>query len=220
MQRHELRQTGALALSQQMRLSLHLLHMDGDRLRRRLRYEVSVGAGLALSDLAEPAPSVSARQALLAQVGLLRLDADQARIARGLVHCLDDHGWLSDPLPEIAGWLGCPPAMIEALLPRLQTLEPAGVFARSLPEHLRLALQARNRYDPMIAALLERLDLAAAADLPGIAALCGCDTEDAADMLADLRGLAPCPLSDQPPLPPPELELDAQGGLHHLLHPN
>ena len=64
--------------------------------------------------------------------------------------------WCMQRLAEVAQWLDCAPEAIDALLPRLQTLEPTGVFARSLAEHLRLCLQARGRYDPMIAALLGR----------------------------------------------------------------
>lgn len=216
MQRQEQRQTGGLSLSQQMRLSLSLLRMGGGRLRRRLRYEASVSPFLVLADELETPAVVTARQALLDQVGLLRLRPDEAAIARGLVHCLDDRGWLADPLAEVAGWLGCAPEAIEALLPRLQALEPPGVFARSLSEYLRLALQARGRFDPMIATFLDRLDLAARGDLGAIAAHCGCDLEDAAGMLADLRALAPCPLSDDTALAPPELEVSSEGTLRHV----
>lgn len=216
MQRQEPRQIRGLSLSQQMRLSLEVLRMDGARLRRRLRHEAAANPLLALSAGPEPAAVVSGRQALLEQVGLMRLGPEEARIARGLVHCLDERGWIADPLPEIAGWLSCSAAAIEALLPRLQGLEPPGVFARSLAEHLRLGLEAAGRYDPMIATLLDRLDLAAAADLAAIAGHCGCDLEDAAGMLEDLRRLAPCPLSDDPAPAPPELELTPKGELRWI----
>lgn len=198
-----------------MRLSLDLLRMDGGRLRRRLRLEAARNPCL---ELVEAPEVIGPRQALLAQVGLMRLTAAEADLARALVHCLDDHGWLCDPLPEIAGWLGLPPARIEALLPRLQQLDPPGIFARDLAESLRLQLQARDRFDPMIARLLERLDLAAAGDIAAIAAHCGCDAEDAAGMLADLRALAPWPLAEGPPAAPPELELGADGTLRHIGH--
>jgi RNA polymerase sigma-54 factor len=214
-QRAEQRQVRGLALSQQMRLSLDLLRMDGGRLRRRLRLEAARNPCL---ELVEAPEVIGPRQALLAQVGLMRLTAAEADLARALVHCLDDHGWLCDPLPEIAGWLGLPPARIEALLPRLQQLDPPGIFARDLAESLRLQLQARDRFDPMIARLLERLDLAAAGDIAAIAAHCGCDAEDAAGMLADLRALAPWPLAEGPPAAPPELELGADGTLRHIGH--
>lgn len=215
-QRAEQRQVRGLALSQQMRLSLDILRMDGGRLRRRLRLEAACNPCLELN---EPPEVIGPRQALLVQVGLMRLTAAEADLARALVHCLDDHGWLCDPLPEIAGWLNVPPARIEALLPALQGLDPPGVFARDLAESLALQLRARGRFDPMIARLLARLDLAAAGDIAAISAHCGCDAEDAGGMLDDLRALAPWPLAEGPPAAPPELELAADGSLRHLFQP-
>ncbi|RQP07051.1 MAG: RNA polymerase subunit sigma-54 [Paracoccus sp. BP8] len=209
MQNQQQRQIRGLALSQQMRLSLDLLHMGGARLRRRLRLEAARNPCL---ELVETPEALTARQALAAQIGLLRLTRHEADLAQALVHCLDERGWLADPLPEIAGWLAVPAARIEALLPVLQGLDPPGIFARDLAECLRLQLRARGRLDPMIERLLQRLDLAASGDLAAIRAHCGCDAEDAAGMLADLRALSPFPLSeDMTPPMAPELELTADG---------
>lgn len=208
--RQEQRLVRGVALSQQMRQSLDILRMDAGRLRRRLRLEAARNPCLVLTEVPDdPTP----RQRLLGQVGLLRLPVADTDLARALVHCLDDHGWLADPLAEIAGWLQVPPQRIEALLPRLQGLDPPGVFARDLAESLRLQLQARGRYDPVIARLLGRLDLAASGDIGAIAAHCDCDLEDAEDMLADLRALSPHPLAGHTPLPPAELELTPGGTL-------
>lgn len=216
-QRAEQRQVRGLALSRQMRLSLDILRMDAGRLRRRLRLEAARNPCLELTEAPEV---IGPRQQLLARIGLMRLGRGEAELARALVHCLDDHGWLCDPLPEIAQWLGVAPARIEALLPRLQRLDPPGVFARDMAESLRLQLQARGRFDPMIARLLGRLDLAAAGDLAAISAHCGCDAEDAGGMLEDLRALAPWPLAEDPPAAPPELELAADGSLRHPGQPD
>ena len=87
-QRAEQRQVRGLALSQQMRLSLDLLRMDAGRLRRRLRLEAARNPCL---ELVEAPEVIGPRQALLAQVGLMRLTAAEADLARALVHCLDDH---------------------------------------------------------------------------------------------------------------------------------
>lgn len=209
-----LRQVQGLALSRQMRLSLDLLAMDRGRLGRWLRLQGARNPALAPLETPQ---SVSERQELAARIGLLRLSPEEARVAGELVHCLDDRGWLSDPMEEIARWLETSPAVLEALLPRLQELEPAGVFARGLAEQFRLQLQARGRFDPMIARLLDRLDLAASGDLAAVAALCGCDREDAAEMLADLRALPPHPFTGEAPPPvPPELEIAPDGAVRSL----
>lgn len=208
------RQVGKLALSQQMRLSLSVLRMDSGRLRRRIGLELARNPALACLDPDRLARDDGPRAALAAQVGLLRLPPERMRIARELVHCLDERGLLADPLAEIAGWLGTTPAVLEDLLPLLRQLDPPGVFARDIAECFRLQLRARNRLDPWIDRLLGRLDLVASGDLPAIAAFLGTDHEDARDMLADIRALSPAPLAGAEPAgPPPELELTAEGVL-------
>jgi RNA polymerase sigma-54 factor len=79
------------------------------------------------------------------------------------------------------------------VLALLHTFEPCGVGARSLAECLALQLKERNRFDPCMRALLERLDLVAKRDLAALKRLCGADDEDLAEMLADLRSLDPKP---------------------------
>ena len=76
-QRAEQRQVRGLALSQQMRLSLDLLRMDGGRLRRRLRLEAARNPCL---ELVEAPEVIGPRQALLAHLGLEAVDgAEQSR---------------------------------------------------------------------------------------------------------------------------------------------
>ena len=215
MQRQEQRQIRSLSLSLQMRLALDVLHMDTGRLRRRIRLELARNPALACIDPDLLPQAEDARAALIAQIGLLRLPAGQMRIARELAHCLDDRGLLVDPLAEIAGWLGTTLAVLQKLLPHLHQLEPPGVFARDIAECFRLQLRARNRLDPWMERLLDRLDLVAANDLSAIAAFLGADHEDAREMIADIRALSVAPFlgSAEPEGPPPELELTAEGVL-------
>ncbi|QRZ15785.1 RNA polymerase subunit sigma-54 [Paracoccus methylovorus] len=215
MQRQEQRQIRSLSLSLQMRLALDVLHMDTGRLRRRIRLELARNPALACKDPDILPQPEDPRAALIAQIGMLRLSADQIRIAKDLVHCLDDRGLLADPLAEIAAWLDTTPAMLQDLLPHLHQLEPPGVFARDIAECFRLQLRARNRLDPWMDRLLDRLDLVAANDLSTIAAFLGADREDAREMIADIRALSLAPFlgSAEPDGPPPELELTAEGVL-------
>jgi RNA polymerase sigma-54 factor len=82
---------------------------------------------------------------------------------------------------------------IEALLPRLQQLDPAGLFSRTLAECLAAQLADRNRLDPAMRALLDNLDLLARRDLPALLRRCGVDAEDMAGMVAEIRALDPKP---------------------------
>ncbi|MGF1606339.1 MAG: RNA polymerase factor sigma-54 [Rhodothalassiaceae bacterium] len=124
--------------------------------------------------------------------GLFTAPMDQM-ISVSLIDLLDEAGYLRTDLEDVAQRLGASPLEVEAVLTSLQTLDPAGVFARDLPECLALQLKERDRYDPMIGALLEHLDLVVRNDRAGLRQICQCEDEDLDDMLAELRSLNPKP---------------------------
>lgn len=214
-----------LSMTTLMRTSLALLQLGPEDLGALARDEVrrnpflrpvpaSAAPGAALPDAADTAGPTSHAADLLHQIGLIALPADQQHVARALPYCLDERGFLADPAEEISAYLQTTPATLRAVVARVQAaVEPAGLFAWSLADCLRLQLEARNRYDPLIARVLTRLDLVARQDIPAICALCEVDAEDAQDMIADIRALNPAPLGraelPPPPAPLPELILRA-----------
>jgi len=127
------------------------------------------------------------------EIGLLLDDPAERLIARFLADGLDEAGYLTVGTDAVAAQLGAAPAAVEAVLAKLQTLEPTGLFARSVGECLALQLAERDRLDPLMQALLAHLDLVAAHDLAGLARAVGCEREDLMDMLAELRALDPKP---------------------------
>lgn len=86
---------------------------------------------------------------LALQLRVLRLDPRELALAEAIVESLDDDGWLRTPLDVIAPCAGLQPmagwAEMRIALRRVQSLEPAGVGARSLQECL--SLQARDIED-------------------------------------------------------------------------
>jgi RNA polymerase sigma-54 factor len=82
---------------------------------------------------------------------------------------------------------------VEAVLCRLQTLEPTGVFARNLAECLALQLRERDRYDPAMRALVENLPALAKRDMAMLRRVCGVDDDDLADMIREIKRLDPKP---------------------------
>jgi RNA polymerase sigma-54 factor len=72
-------------------------------------------------------------------------------------------------------------------------MEPTGIFARTLAECLALQLAERNRLDPAVQAMLDRLDLLASGNLDALASHCGVDAEDLHDMVGEIRALDPKP---------------------------
>lgn len=74
---------------------------------------------------------------LLAQLRLA-LDQQDEEIALHLVGNLDDHGYLTVPVEEIAQALRVSLSRVEAVLSELQHLDPAGIGARTIQECLLL----------------------------------------------------------------------------------
>lgn len=199
-----------LALTQFMRSSLSLLQMGPEELIDETEKEarrnpflkpvpnIPRGGGAAWSegfDLANISEQQTENDTILKQVSLIRLSSDQSRIAAELVYCLDERGYISDPADEICGYLEVHKGTLMEVVSILQkSVEPAGVFAWSLKDSFRIQLEAKNRYDPVIAKLLDRLDLVAHQKIQEICSLCGVDDEDATEMLADIRLLSPAPL--------------------------
>lgn len=199
-----------LALTQVMRSSLSLLQMGPEELIDETEKEAkrnpflkpipnfSRGRGATGSegfDIGNIGEQETDNDDILKQVSLIRLSPDQSRIAAELVYCLDERGYISDPADEVCGYLEVSAGALMEVVSILQnSVEPAGVFAWSLKDSFRIQLEAKNRYDPVIAKLLDRLDLVAHQKIPEICTLCGVDDEDAAEMLDDIRLLSPAPL--------------------------
>jgi RNA polymerase sigma-54 factor len=133
------------------------------------------------------------RSHLMQQLNLSLMTPQERLIGALLIEQLDESGYLAAPLADIAAQLGTDEATVEGVLKRLQRFDPAGVFARDLRECLRLQLEDRNRYDPAMAALIDRLDLLAERDMRRLREVCGVSLEDLRDMVAEIRALDPKP---------------------------
>ncbi len=127
------------------------------------------------------------------QIALLALAPAEAAIAAVLADAVDEGGYVRAEVEEVALRLGCDPARVEAVLTRLQGLDPTGVFARDVRECLMLQLRERDRLDPAMQALLDNLPLLARRDMPALRRLCGVDDEDLREMIAEVRALTPRP---------------------------
>lgn len=127
------------------------------------------------------------------QIALAFRDPADRLIARDLADALDEAGYLRVELADVADRLGTGLATVERVLGVCQSFEPAGLFARDLAECLALQLEARDRLDPAMAAMLANLELVARRDFAQLRRLCGVDNDDLVDMLGELRRLDPRP---------------------------
>jgi len=145
-----------------------------------------------LPDDREPAGETLAEH-LLAQIGAATGDDRLAAIARYIVGQLDEAGYLTASLDEIATALGATGDEVGLALEVVQSLDPSGVGATSLAECIALQAREADRYDPAMARLIDNLDLVARGEVARLRRICGVDDEDLRDMLSELRGYDPKP---------------------------
>ncbi|RNJ64201.1 MAG: RNA polymerase sigma-54 factor [Porphyrobacter sp. IPPAS B-1204] len=139
------------------------------------------------------AAEVTLAEHLEGQIGALTNDPRTGFIARHIIGMLDDAGYLTTPIDEVAEDLGVELFEAEAGLALVQSLDPSGVGARNLAECIAIQAREADRYDPCMAALISNLDLVARGEVERLKRLCRVDDEDFADMLRELRSYNPRP---------------------------
>lgn len=139
------------------------------------------------------AERVSLAEHLARQLALACADPVDRAIGSVIVDLVDEAGYFTGDIAEIAERLGCAPERVERVLGVVQTFEPSGVGARNLAECLAIQLREQDRFDPAMQALVANLPLLARRDYVALRKICGVDDEDLADMAAELRRLDPKP---------------------------
>jgi len=130
---------------------------------------------------------------LAEQLTLAVADPVRRMIGRHLIDLVDEAGYLTGDLAEVAEKLGAPAAEVEDVLAILQGFDPAGVCARNLTECLAIQLKELDRFDPAMQMLVKRLDLLAKRDLAALRKACDVSEDDLNDMIAEIRHLNPKP---------------------------
>lgn len=214
-----LTQTQRLALNASLQASIAVLRTDAAGLTRfleeqaadnpNLRLEpppvpglqdwlprwstVFVAAGLGdAADFADgAAPSLIAH--VLAAVERLALSPHEHRISMALVEALEPSGWLGVPLATVAGEVKANLPEVEAVLVKLQRIDPVGIFARNLAECLRLQAAEMGALDAAMQAILDHLDLLASGDLARLARACGLTEAEVLARFRLIRSMNPKP---------------------------
>jgi RNA polymerase sigma-54 factor len=114
-------------------------------------------------------------------------------LARMIAELLEETGYLTIPLDDIAELSGAPRELVEEALAIVQDLDPPGIAARSLAECLALQAKAADRYDPAMARLIDNLDLLSKGRTADLKRICGVDDEDLGGMIRELRAYDPKP---------------------------
>ena len=210
-------QTQRLQLSASLQASLRVLRADAAGLARYLEEQAAEIPALSLQVAQPPAgewlprwtgvlqrhstspqetaashgPSLYAHVA--ERVPHLLATPAQGRIALALIEALEPTGWLGRDVAVIAGELAVPAAEVEAVLKRLQRVEPRGLFARNLAECLRLQAEEAKVLDGLMELMLARLDLVGSGDWAQLALLAGVDEAEVLRRFRTIRSFNPKP---------------------------
>ncbi|MCA1941152.1 MAG: RNA polymerase factor sigma-54 [Caenispirillum bisanense] len=166
------------------------------------------------------AGGVSLRDHLVDQLACDVPEGADRLIGQAFIDSLDDNGYLTVTVEEMAETMGAPVERVRRVLDRLQRFDPPGLFARDLAECLALQLREKDRLDPCMQALLANLDLLAKRDVPQLLKVCGVDAEDLAEMVAEIRACDPRPalrftdVPAQPVVPDVLMRPAPDGGWH------
>ncbi len=128
------------------------------------------------------------------QLRLSVLEGDDLRIGEFLVGCVDDDGYISEPIDKCAETLGATPEQCERVLKILQEFDPPGVFARNLPECLLLQLQDQGKRTPVAEKVLtEHFEMLKKRKFREIARAIEVEEHEIADLFNSIRRLEPKP---------------------------
>ncbi len=164
--------------------------------------------------------ATSLKDHLLMQAGLALPDRIDHLIGTHIIDMVDEAGYIDGDLSALAEKLGVESARIERVLGVLQGSDPTGVCARTLAECLKLQLIERDRYDPIMARLIDNLALLGQHNIPALRRAVGVDAEELAEMITELRALEPKPglrfghVMTQPVVPDVYVRATRDGGWH------
>ncbi|MFB0935913.1 MAG: RNA polymerase factor sigma-54 [Propionivibrio sp.] len=146
------------------------------------------------------AATTSLREHLSWQLGLMSLPARDRTLVQCLIDALDDDGYLTQSLEDLAESL--PPELeiepeeLQIALRHLQHFDPTGVGARNAQECLSLQLEALPADETQVLALRivrHHLDLLAGRDFLKLKKLAECDDEQLREAQFLIRSLNPRP---------------------------
>ena len=123
----------------------------------------------------------------------LQLSPSENLVAQKLIEELEPTGWISTELKAIAEELNVEDTLVSEVLLRLQDIEPAGLFARTLKECLTLQAIDREIYCDTMQAILDNLHLIGSGKFDLLKRRSGCSDAEIAKFFQKIKSLDPKP---------------------------
>ena len=159
-----------------------------------------------------PAPPPALEDILLRELATSNASEREREVGRAVIDALDDNGYLSTPLADVAMSCDAELGEVEAALKLVQSFDPPGIGARNLGESLKLQLLRKGEMTPVMEKLIDgHLDDVAQNRIPQVARALGITIGELGDLLAELKKLDPAPAArfraDGADAVEPELEI-------------
>ena len=206
----EQKQVQSQVASQQMQQALFLLSKNAWELNEYVREQtvenpvlealepqwqergLGFGAVRYYGESFEKAAPETLAESLRSQLDLKKLDQDELRAAKEIIGALDSRGYFTEPLADMARLCKVSTAQAGRALAAVQSLDPAGVGARSLSECLCLQLQRRGETEEAPYRIArDYLEELARGDYAGIASALGISAAKSRACCELLRSLKP-----------------------------
>lgn len=135
----------------------------------------------------------SLKEHVIEQINLTFDDSKDKIIANFLLDYLKSAGYLNITVEETALLLKCDIKKVESVLEKMQTFDPAGIFARDLKECLLLQLRDQENVDPGLHAVIKNIDLVASGNFKRLSKLCNVNISNISDIIKQIKLLNPKP---------------------------
>ena len=123
----------------------------------------------------------------------LSLSVQERLIANRFLEELAPTGWIDVTVDEIANQTASGRQVVEGVLETLQMIEPAGLFARTLAECLRLQAEDSNLLDDKLDSILGNLHLLGSGKFDLLKRRCDCTDEELSKNLKKIQSFNPKP---------------------------
>ena len=114
-------------------------------------------------------------------------------VALRLLDELEPTGWITADLNQITAELKCSSELLEVVILKLQEIEPAGLFSRTLKECLILQAKDTNQYGANLKIILENLHLIGSGKFDLLKRRSGCSDSEISEVFKIIKSFDPKP---------------------------
>lgn len=137
--------------------------------------------------------SLTLKEYISEQINITFHDNKELLIANYLLDYLQPSGYLNIDLEEVVKNLKCSMELVNAILAKMQSFDPPGIFARNLRECLILQLKDQGSVNPALLKMVENIDLIPRGDFKKLSKLCSVNIADLSELIKQIKGLNPKP---------------------------